>query len=323
MTPTLKRRNFLAGGAALCCSPLPALAQADEYPKQPITIYLPVAAGGSLDSTMRAAVPIVSQILKQPVILEAKPGGNTALQAQLLARARPDGYTLGTISSVQLLLPYAQKVDFDPVRDFTYVIGMFGFPSGAVVRADSRYRTFDDLVQAARAEPGKISIGTSGITTSGGLATVYFEKERNTRFLHTPFRGAEANTALLGGHIDSVWGGPSWTSLVDGGRLRLLALFSERRAARYPNVPTAKELGYPLANLSTQGIAGPAGLDPRIVRTLHDAFKQAIDTPQFKKVSNDLVNEEWYRSSAEYTAWAAKEFADNKVLAQQLGLKPE
>ena len=318
------RRSMLRAGAALgVASVAGRVRSAPDYPNRPITLYIPVAPGGSLDITMRAAAPAVSAILKQPVIIEAKPGGNTGVGAQLLARAKPDGYTLGVIGSTQFLLPFMQKVNYQPLRDFTFVIGMFGFTSGAVVRADSRFKTFDELVQAARAEPGKVSIGTTGITTSGGMATLYLAKERNIQFLHTPFRGNDANVALLGGHVDSVWGGPSWTSQVDSGRMRLLAMFSQRRAARYPNVPTAKELGYPLTQIAAAGIAGPAGMDPQVVRVIHDAFKQAIETPEFRKVSAELLNEDWYKSSSEYAAWAHSEYAANKVLAQELGLKPE
>ncbi len=296
---------------------------ADDYPNRAITIYLPVAAGGSIDITLRAAVPIVASLLKQPVIIEARPGGNTAVAAQAIARAKPDGYTLSVFTSAQLLIPYAQKVDYDPTRDFTYIIGMFGFRSAAVVRADSKYKKFEDLVEDARAHPTKVSVGTSGIATAGGQATVFFAKERKIEFLHVPFKGAEANTALLGGHIDTVWGGPTWTALVDSGKLRLLAILGEQRAARYPDVPTTTELGYPAFSAASQGIVGPAGLDPNIVRVIHDAFKKAIETPEFRKVSTDLVNEHWYRSSADYTAWALAEYASNKAVAQQLGLKPE
>lgn len=313
---------MLAAGVALGVVPLARMAVAQPtYPDRPIVIYLPVAPGGVLDTIMRVAASVVSSNVKQAVIIETKPGGNTAVGTQALARARPDGYTLGVVGSVQLLLPFTENVSFDPLRDFTYIVGLYAFASGAVVRADSKFKTFDDLVRAARAEPGKISIGNTGSTTPGGMAVRYFAKERGVHFLQVPFRGADANTALLGGHIDSVWGGPTWTPQVESGQFRLLAIFSEHRAQRFPDVPTAKELGYPATQVSTVGICGPAGMDPRAVRTLHDAFKQVLGNPEFQRLSTEFMSQDWYKSTSEFESWAKAEVASNKTLAQELGLK--
>lgn len=313
------RRTTLAG---LCLAPIASLVRAQpDYPDRPITIYLPVAPGGALDVIMRLAASIVSSILKQPVLVETRPGGNTAVGTQALVRAKPNGYTVGVIGSVQFLLPFTENVSFDPLRDLTYIIGLYAFASGAVVRADSKYRTFADLVQAARAQPGKIAIGTGGSTTPGGVAIRYFEKEHGISFLQVPFRGADANVALLGGHIDSAWGGPAWTAQVSSGQFRLLTTFSERRAPRFPNVPTARELGYPLTQVATVGICGPAGMDPRIVHTLHDAFRQVLINTDFQKLSTDFLSEEWYKSTVDFEAWAKAEFDANRALARDLGLK--
>lgn len=317
----MTRRRLMVAGAAAgvgACAPL-ARAQT-RFPQRPISLYVPVAPGGVVDTILRVAASGVSSILKQPVVVENRPGGNTAIGTQLLARARSDGHTMGIVGTVQLLLPFTEKVSFDPLRDFTYVVGMFGFSSGAVVRADSKFKTFADLVEAARAAPGKIAIGNTGPTTPGGLAIRYFAREHGIQFLDVPFRGADANVALLGGHIDSTWGGPTWIPQVDAGQFRLLSTFSERRPRRYPDVPTAKELGYPVTQVSTAGICGPAGMDIQVTRTLHDAFKQVLNAPDFQKVSTEFMCEDWYKSSAEFEAWARAEHARNQVLARELGL---
>ena len=278
--------------------------------------------GGALEAIMRVAASLVSSILKQPVLVETKPGGNTAVGAQLLARARPDGYSVGILGSAQLLLPFTENVSVDLLRDFSYIIGMYAFASGAVARANPRFETFGDLIQAARAEPGKIAIGTGGSTTPGGMAIRYFAKVHDIHFLEVPYRGSEANVALMGGHIDSAWGGPAWSSHVDSGHLRLLAMFSARRASRYQDVPTANELGYPLTQVATVGICGPVGMNARIVSVLHDAFKEVLSKAEFQKVSAQFLSEEWYRSSADFLASAKAEVAANRVLVKEMGLSP-
>lgn len=323
---SLSRRFVLSAGAALSVASLAGRGRAQvslpaSYPDRPISIILPVAPGGALDVIMRVAASAVSEALKQPVIIETKPGGNTAVGTQLLARARPDGYQLGIVGSVQLLLPFTENVSFDPLRDFTYIVGLYAFASGAVVRTDSKYKSFDDLVEAARAVPGKIAIGTGGSTTPAGMAIRYLARTHNVHFLQVPFRGADANVALLGGHIESAWGGPAWAAQVNSGQFRLLTTFSERRVSRFPTVPTAKELGYPLTQVATVGICGPAGLDPRIVRVLHDAFKQVLSNPKFQRLSAEFMSEEWYKPTADFEAWAKAEMTTNKVLAQELELR--
>jgi tripartite-type tricarboxylate transporter receptor subunit TctC len=210
-------------------------------------------------------------------------------------------------------------VDWDPFKDFTWIIGVSGYTFGLVVRSDSPWKTLDDVIKYAKANPGKFSYSSTGIGTSPHLLIEQLADKAGVQLLHVPFKGnADSTQALMGGHVMAQSDATGWGKFVDAGTFRLLVTFGEQRT-RW-GAPTAKELGYDVVSYSPYGIAGPKGMDPRIVKILHDAFKKAIDDPENQKVLAQLDQVYWYKSTEDYAKWAAETWVSERALVERLGL---
>lgn len=283
---------------------------------------MPWPAGGSTDRHHRALAELASKHLGQNIIIENKPGaGGTLGPSTMALTAKPDGYTIAQFPMGMLRVPHMQKVNWDPIKDFTFIMGVSGYTFGFTVRADSPFKTFKDYVEAARKEPGKIDYGSTGIGTSPHLLMEELADNAKVTLNHVPFKGnADLQQALLGGHVMAQSDASGWDKFVDNGQMRLLVTFGEKRTKRWPTVPTAKDLGYNVVSSSPYGLVGPKGMDPAIVKTLHDAFKKAMDDPEHQKVMDQLNQDTWYRTGDEYRAWAIATFAKDKALIERLGL---
>jgi len=187
------------------------------------------------------------------------------------------------------------------------------------VKADSPFKTFDDFIAYARANPGKLSYGSTGNGTSPHLLMEEVAAKTGVQLLHIPFKGnADSTQALMGGHVMAQSDATGWGKFVDAGTFRLLVTFGEQRA-RW-GAPTAKELGYDVVSYSPYGIVGPRGMDPKIVKILHDAFKKTIDDPEHQKVLQQLDQVHWYRSSEDYAKWARETFVSERATIERAGL---
>ena len=278
----LHRRGLLLGSAALVLPlALPSLANAQAFPSKPITLIVPWPAGGSTDRHLRALAEIASKNLGQTIAVENRPGGGgTTGPGTMALTAKPDGYTIAQYPMGMLRVPHMQKVQWDPLKDFTFIIGVSGYTFGFTVRSDSPYKTFNEYVEAARKEPGKIDYGSTGIGTSPHLLMEELAGNAKISLNHVPFKGnADLTQALLGGHVMAMSDATGWDKFVDGGQMRLLVTFGDQRTRRWPNVPTAKDLGYNVVSTSPYGFVGPKGMDPAVVKTLHGAFKKAMEDP--------------------------------------------
>src|SRR5512134_1443433 len=304
--------------AALGLASPNALAQ--DFPARAITLICPWPAGGSTDTHLRKFAEIASKYLGQPIVVENRPGAGGMLgPAGMAANAKPDGYTLSQLTISAFRQPYIQKVDWDPLRDFTYIIGISGYTFGVVVKADSPIKSFNDFIAYARANPGKLSYGSTGTGTSPHLLMEEVAAKTGVQLLHVPFKGnADSTQALMGGHIMAQSDATGWGKFVDAGTFRLLVTFGDQRT-RW-GAPTAKELGYDVVSYSPYGLAGPKGMDPRVVKVLHDAFKKAMDDPENQKVLEQLDQVYWYKSTEEYARWAAETYASERALVERLGL---
>ncbi|HQD81813.1 MAG TPA: tripartite tricarboxylate transporter substrate binding protein, partial [Quisquiliibacterium sp.] len=208
-----------------------------------------------------------------------------------------------------------------PLKDFTFIIGLSNFTFGIVVNADSPYKTIDDLIAAGKAEPGKLTSGSTGQGGTGHLVLLDIEKATGAKFNQIPFKGGpDGIQALLGKHIDFITDGAQWAPLVDDGRLRLLAMATEQRIARYKDVPTLRERGIDAVGWSPYGLVGPKGMAPEVVKTLHDAFKTAVEDPPVDALLEKFLQVRWYKSSADYRAWAERYFTDIKPTLVRAGL---
>lgn len=316
-TPT--RRQFV-GASALALAAPPLLAQ--SFPSRPITLIVPWPAGGSTDRHLRALAEIASKHLGQQVVVVNQPGGGgTNGPGNMGLQAKPDGYTVAQYPMGMLRIPHMQKTAWHPINDFTHIIGVTGYSFGFVVRADSPYKTFTDYIEAARKSPGKIDFGSTGVGTSPHLLIEEVADVAGVQLNHIPFKGnADQMQALLGGHVMAASDATGWDKFVDAGQMRLLVTFGDQRMKRWPNVPTAKELGFNVVSNSPYGLAGPKGMDPAVVKALHDAFKKAMDDPAHLAVLDQLNQPVWYKNTADYAAWARDTFARERRLIEKLGL---
>ncbi len=260
----------------------PALAQA--YPTKPITMIVPWPAGGSTDVAMRALSHAASKHLGQPIIIDNKGGASGTLgPATMAATAKPDGYTLSQIPITIFRLPMMknQKVSWNPDTDFTYIIHLTGYAFAVGTSADNQFKKWQDVVDFAKANPGKVAYGTPGAGTSLHIGMELIAAKAGIQMTHVPFKGdAESRAAVLGGHIHLTVGGSGLVPLVEAGQMRALMIWTKDRAKAWPDVPTLKDLGYPWVFDSPFGIAGPKGMDPSHVQVVHDAFKKALDDPE-------------------------------------------
>ena len=321
MNPRISRRQLVAAVAAAAALPWAARAQS-AWPGKPVNMIVPFPAGGPTDRHMRILADIASKHLGQPIIVDNRPGAGGTLGPATVARtAKPDGYTVVQFPMSMLRMAHMQKTAWNPLTDFTYIIGVSGYTFGVAVRTDSPYRNFNDYIAAARKRPGKIDYGSTGIGSSPHLLMEELAEKAKVSLNHVPFKGnADLQQALLGGHVSAQSDATGWDKYVDGGQMRLLLTFGEKRTQRWPEVPTAKELGYGVVSTSPYGLAGPKGMDPAVVQKLHDAFKKAMDDPRHAELMLQLNQDAWYRSGADFAQWAREAFAKDRLLIERLGL---
>lgn len=314
--------SLCATGALLAAAALPAAAQ--TYPAKPITVIVPFPPGGSGDALMRTLGLAASADLGQPVVIMHKPGGGAVTGTASLTQNVPaDGYTLALMHNSVIRHPLLQKVNWDPLADFTYVTGLVSLSTIVTVRAESPWKTIQELLADAKARPGVISYGNVGAASANRIAGEQLARAAGGQFNMIPFKGgAEAITAVLGGHLD-VYGDPGVGPVALSGKLRVLATLTDQRLKRFPNVPTAKEVGYNIAVYSPFGVVGPKGMDPAIVARLQNAFRKATADPAYLKVLEDYDLQPFFMTADEYRKYATEQFAREKVLLPQLGFRPE
>jgi tripartite-type tricarboxylate transporter receptor subunit TctC len=328
MNGTDQSRRQLACRAALtaiAASGLPAAASAQpRFPDRPLRILLPAQPGGPGDAVIRAVGAIASRELRQPIAVEYRPGAGGTLAARALREARPDGHTLAalpaTVFRMPLLMP--SQAAFDPRTDFTWVIQLSSLLVGLVVRADSPWRSFRELLDYARVHPGRVNYGTPGINTTE-LPLEVIAREQGIEWNAVPFRaGTESLQALLAGQVDAIAETSVWMPLVDSGRLRLLVIYAANRARRFPDVPALGEYGITWPVDSSAGILGPRGMDPAIVRTLHDAFRGALFDPSVQSVLDHFDMPVSYLGSEDYAREAMRLFEQERDVLTRLGRLP-
>ncbi|NPC58543.1 tripartite tricarboxylate transporter substrate binding protein [Caenimonas soli] len=297
-----------------------AVGQEGPYPARPITLIVPFPPGGAADGHLRTTAELLSKQLGQSVVVVNRPGASGTLGPTTMARsAKPDGYTISQMATSAYRLPFTQKVDWDPLKDFTFIVNVADVPYGVLVHADSPWNSLADVVRYARENPGKVTFGTSGQITVPHLAMEELGLKTGAKMTLVPFKGyAEGVTALVGKHIDVLIESPSWEQMVATKRLKLLALTGNQRSLEWPDVPTLKEL-YGVVGVGPYGIVGPRGMDPKLVKTLHDAFRTAMDDPAYKASMEKFRQQSAYLNSQDYHDWAVRYSAEQKALLEKLG----
>jgi tripartite-type tricarboxylate transporter receptor subunit TctC len=307
--------------ATLALSSNVATAQgATDFPSRPVTVVIPTAASVSGDILMRAYGEAVSKHLGQPIIVENKPGGSGALAAAYVAGVKPDGYTLLNITIPIYRVPYIQKTPYDPVKDFTPIILLGGYTLGGVVKADSPFKEWKDVIEFSKANPGRFTYTTVGPQTTNAIAMETMARHSGVQFTHVPGKGGgEGLSAVLGGHVNAMVESPAWGALVASGEMRLLFLLNLERSKKWPDVPTIRELGYEYTFDSPYGLTGPKGMDPAIVKKLHDAFRKAYDDPKVIEAYDKFDFVRRYMNTEDYTKFVPKLAADERASMERLG----
>jgi tripartite-type tricarboxylate transporter receptor subunit TctC len=317
---TITRRRVVASLASLCSGA--ALAQsAESFPQHPITLWVPWPAGGATDITMRLLAEIAGRQLGQRVVIENRSGAGGTLAMPVLQTAAPDGYTIAQLPQTVFRAPWMQKVLWDPIRDTTPIIQLSGVTFGLLTHPGSGIRTLDDIFAFARTHPSALTVATNGVGTTPHLLMDQLMGAKGLTYTHIPYKGtAQQMVELAAGQVDVGINSSGFAPHVDGGRLRLIAVFSEQRSKRWPNTPTVTELGFPLAATSPYGLAGPKGVPPAIVRTLHDAFKAALFDPLHVAELDKYDQQPDYLGPAEYGRAMKQAYESERRNVDRLGL---
>jgi len=294
---------------------------AAEYPTKPINLVIQYPAGGSTDLTARALANGAKKYLGQPVICENKAGGGGTVGVAIVASKPADGYTIGIVTSSPTMAFHMGKLSFHPLNDLTPIMRWGNYLFGITVRSDSQWKTMKELVEYVKQNPDKVSYGSPGVGTPPHLAMEEFSAVAGTKFIHVPHKGiAENVTALLGKHIEVISDSSGWAPMVDSGQFRLLAIWSEARCERYPQAPTIREVGYDVVARSHLGVIGPKGMPKPIVAKLADAFKKAVDDPEFKAVMKKFDMPTFYADTEDYAKYLRTDFENVGKLVKKLGL---
>ncbi len=314
----MQRRHLLQTAAVLA---VPALAQAQTFPNKPIKLVIAFPAGGPTDITMRSLADNASKILGQPVIVENKPGAGGTLPAQQLQTSSADGYTVAQIPLGVFRLPYTTKMTWDPIKDLSYVLNVTGYAFGLVVPADSPLKTWTHFVGWAKANPGKLSYGSTGTMTSPHLTMELIAQKLGIELLHVPYKGsADLMQSILGGNIMAAADSTGFAPQVEAGKLRVLNTWGAERLAKFPDAPTLKELGLDMVQNSPFGIAAPRDTPTAVVKRLHDGFKQAMELERYKNALAKYDMTPMYMSSTAYLKFAQETFKKERALVEKLGL---
>jgi len=299
-----------AGGALLSA---PALAQ--DASVTAISAFTP---GGLTEQFFRPLWAQAQAALGQKVIIDYKAGATGAIALDYVGRAAPDGRTVLQFYSSMLLTPYLTAAPYDLLHDFTYIIALADVPYGVAVAANSPYKTIHDLFEATKKKP--VNYAIAGVGTGGHVMMEDALRRKGIKMTAVPYKGVEYIPALIGGHIDAAVGSTSWGAQVKNGNIRVLTYFTKDRIPAYADVPSATEVGLGILPAFPMGIIGPRGMAPQTVKRLHDALKDALDTPVMERAMFNSGTPKLYKSSAEFAAWVPQAFAGHGELLARLGL---
>jgi len=287
----MKKLHACTMAAVLFAGFGPALASAQDaaanYPSQPIKLMVPWPAGGGVDTTARIVSDMLGHRLGHPFVIDNRAGAGGNIGTELAARQKPDGYNLlmSSISPNAVNASLYSKLGFDPVKDFEPVIYVSAVPNILVVPGDSPFKTAEDVIDAARANPGKLNYASGGIGSSQHLAAVQFASAAKIDIVHVPYKGtAPAEADLAAGHVSLMLDTTTCLPFVASGKMRALAVASKKRNPALPDVPTFDEVGLSGVYASSwYGLSAPAGTPKAIIAKLNAEANAVLKSPEFQK----------------------------------------
>jgi tripartite-type tricarboxylate transporter receptor subunit TctC len=314
----------LSLGILLCHA---ALAQS-AYPNKPINLIVPYGAGGSADSRSRQIAQKMSVILKQPIVVDNKPGAGGNIGTEFVARSVPDGYTIGmgNFAPMAVNKTLFGNLRYDPETDLSPIILIEKGPLVLVVNPNSPYQTIGDIVAAAKAKPGVLTFSSGGIGGSHQLSAELFELNAGISMIHVPYKsGSAALTDLMGGNVDLMFDQMySAVPSIKAGKLRPIAITSKKRSPLLPNVPSFAELGYPKVEvLNWQGLIAPRGTPKAIIDQLNTAANQVLRDPTLRELMLSQGNEIGGGTPADFAALIKAEATKWSAVVKTANIKPE
>jgi tripartite-type tricarboxylate transporter receptor subunit TctC len=313
--------------AAALCATTTAAAVAQDYPTRPVRIVVPAAPGGSFDALARMLAQGLSERWPQRVIVDNRPGGGGNIGAVAVTKADPDGYTLLVWNDTLLINPHLYKeAPFDPKRDFTPISLSMYSPNVLAAHPSANLKTFQDFLQAARANPGKLSYGSPGNGSPGHLSAELLKRLANIDIVHVPYRGAgPAIIDMVAGQIPmGMVAIPGAVGHVKSGALVALAVTSRERVKALPSVPTIAEAGVPDYRINAfHGILGPAGMPAAVVAKLEKDVNEVLKSPEVTKKLIDLGFEPVAGSAADFAAIIDRDLPVWQDVVQKSGARAE
>ena len=272
--------------------------QAAEYPQKQINLVVPYGPGSAIDLVARSLAIGAEKNLGQTIMVENRVGAGGAIGTQYVMNKPADGYTIELVSVNPFVISSLTKsLSGNPQTDFSYIIRTTGYLMALAVRSDSPWKNINDFVQYAKANPGKVTYSSSGLVSTGNLNMEEFASLARIKVTHIPMKsGSESNTALLGGHVDSL-ADAAWAPFEKDGKFRALMLFANERSPKYPQVPVPRDVVSANVQPGYLLIIGPKDMPKPIVKRLHDAFKAAMSDPAYVGVLEKFNLENLYLNS--------------------------
>ena len=303
-------------------------AWADNYPSKPINFIVPYGAGGGADSRSRQITQKMSVILKQPIIVDNKPGAGGNIGTEYIARATPDGYTIGmgNFAPMAVNKTLFGNLRYDPETDLTPIVLVEKGPLVLVVNPNSPYKTVQDIVAAAKAKPGSLTFSSGGIGGSHQLSAELFQQNAGIEMIHVPYKSGSAGlTDLMAGNVTMMFDQMySAMPSIKADKLRPIAITSKKRSPLLPDVPSFTEAGYPkVVVLNWQGLIAPKGTPKAIIDKLNAAANEALKDPQLRELMLSQGNEIGGGSPADFAALIKSESAKWSAVVKLANIKPE
>jgi len=325
---TLPRRQFLyvATGAA-AFAVVPRIVRAQTYPARPITLVVPVAAGGGVDTAARILSEKLGEKLKQPVVVENRPGAGSMVGASFVAKANPDGHTLLLMEPAAVLAKWMNKtVPYDVTNDFTPIALVATQPLVLFAHPSLPVNDVKELIAYSKANPGRLSVGTAGIGSPHHLAAVWLNTAAKIEIAHVPYRGAApALNDLLGGQISLIWAlSVAVMPFVEQGKVKALAVSTQKRFPLLPQIPTVAENAVPGFDIDFfYGIAAPAKVQPGVVARVGDTIREITELPDVRARMSTLGMSVDFRNGGQFRDLIAAEYQKYGVVVREAGIQPE